>query len=254
MTSQGSTPLHKAANETKSEVVGVLIRALANPNSRMVCGAIPLHIVAQFGHENATRELLRGKMNPFLTKTGNSSSGGTAIPMDPPTMGTWAWCATYSSGEVVVSIANAGNQALLFAASEQHLDIVAILTEADVVDRVGLNYLSWAPSKVTLWHASSFSCGNGTTRVHGALNARTSTPATLTAARPWLILLARIQRCCSHAPRIVRLLFRAGADVASAVRVANSNGEQEYSGTPRAVVTSCLREKVLANGAPTTEE
>lgn len=146
-------------------------------------------------------------------------------------------------------IANAGNHALFFAASEQPLDIIAILTGAGVVGRVCLSLLGAAGSglvaSVKFLLRQRY---NESTRSieYSYVNARDTDGCTP--------LAHSIPRCCSHAPRIVRLPFDAGADVASAVRVTNSNGEQEYSGTPLAVVTSCLREKVLANGTPTTEE
>ncbi|CAM9176553.1 unnamed protein product [Ectocarpus sp. 8 AP-2014] len=201
---------------------------------------------------NATGELLRGKANPFFTKKGNSSWGGTAIPMDVAVQNghsnvvrklvQWRGC----------GVANAGSQAcqaLFFAASEQHLGIMAILTEAGVVDRVGLSLLGAAGSALVAsvkfllrqrYHESTRSVE------YSYVNARDTDG--------WTPLAHSIQRCCSHAPRIIILLFDAGADVASAVRVTNSNGQQEYSGTPLAVVTSCLREKVLAHGTPATEE
>ncbi|CAM9525075.1 unnamed protein product [Ectocarpus sp. 8 AP-2014] len=149
-------------------------------------------------------------------------------------------------------VANAGRQAcqaLFFATSEQHVDIMVILTGAGVVDRVGLYLLGAAGSALVA--SVKFLLRqryNESTRSveYSYVNAHDTDGLTP--------LAHSIQRCCSHAPRIICLLFDAGADVASAVRVTNSNGQQEYSGKPLAVVTSCLREKVLANGTPATEE
>ncbi|CAN0032795.1 unnamed protein product [Ectocarpus sp. 4 AP-2014] len=93
-----------------------------------------------------TVALRGGKANPFLTKKGNPSSGGTAIPVDVAAfhghsdavreLVQWEGC----------GVASAGNQALLFAASKQHLDTMAILTGAGVVDRVSLSLFGAAGS------------------------------------------------------------------------------------------------------------
>ncbi|CAM9762570.1 unnamed protein product [Ectocarpus sp. 12 AP-2014] len=237
MISQGSTPCHEAAKGGRSEVVGVLIGALANPNSRMVC-------------MRGDTVVLRGKANPFLTKKGNPSWGGTAIPIDV--------AAFHGHSDVVCElaqwkgcgVASAGNQALLFAASKQHLDTMAILTGTGV-DRVGLSLLGAAGSDIvaSVKFLSRQRYNESARSIkYLYVNARDTDGCTP------LAHTSCISRCCSHAPRIVRLVFRAGADVVSAIRVTNSDGEQEYSETPLAVVAPCLREKVLANDTPTTEE
>ncbi|CAM9175690.1 unnamed protein product [Ectocarpus fasciculatus] len=253
MTARGSTPLHMAARNGSSQVVGVLIRARANPDSRMVCGATPLHIAAQFGHTDATRQLLRGNANPFLNKKvtrqllrGNANSLFTgevgpslgdhdAIPMDI--------AAHHGHSDVVRElvlqwpgwcITNAGRNALVLATSKQHVDIMAILTGAGVVDGMGECLLGAAGSGLVA-SVKFLLRQRPQEALNSYVNIRNSDGCTPLA---W-----SIRQCCSHAPRIVRFLIDAGADVTSAVRVANSDGEQEYTGTPLAVATSCLREK-----------
>ncbi|CAM9561082.1 unnamed protein product [Ectocarpus sp. 13 AM-2016] len=208
MKSQGSTPLHKAAKEGRFEVVGVLIGALASPNSRMVC-------------KRSGTVALRGKANPFLTKKGNPSWGGTAIPMDVAAfhghsdvvreLAQWRGCGVASAG-----------QALLFASSKQHLDTMAILTGTGV-DRMVLSLLGDAGSDLVAYVKfllrQRYRGARSTKYLY--VNARDTDGCTP------LAHASCISRCCSHAPRIVRLLVRAGADVELAIRVTNSDGEQE---------------------------
>ncbi|CAN0115675.1 unnamed protein product [Ectocarpus sp. 13 AM-2016] len=149
--------------------------------------------------------------------------GGTAIPMD--------LAAFHGHSDVVrelaqwrgCGVASAGNQALLFAASKQHFDTMAILNGTGV-DRMVLSLLGAAGSDLVAYVKfrlrQRYNKSARSTK-HLYVNARDTDGCTP------LAHASCISRCCSHAPRIVRLLVRAGADVVLAVRVTNSDGEQE---------------------------
>lgn len=234
--SRAFTPLHLAADKGKCEVVRALIKAGANPDIRTPDGATPLYMAAQGGHLNAMRELLRGKANPSLNHV--QPQGITSVALDI--------AAQIGHSDVVRELVqelgiegsdakNAGIQALWLAASQQHLDIMAILTGAGVVDTgialfgaagLGLE----APVKFLLRHRPEES-GHGVEDAHmnGVHN-----------AGGYTTLAGTIHRCPQHAPRIVRLLIDAGADTTSPVRVTGSNGALRFCYTPLALTTSCL--------------
>ncbi|CAM9443887.1 unnamed protein product [Ectocarpus fasciculatus] len=131
----------------------------------------------------------------------------------------------------------------------QHLDVMAILTGAGVVD--GGNALHGAvangrEASVKFLLRQRHQESNSSSVDGAYINARASDGCTL--------MVWSIQSCFSQAPRIVRLLVDAGADTTSAVRVTDSQGEVKFNDTPLAITTSYLREKIVAEGKPATEE
>ncbi|CAM9382555.1 unnamed protein product [Ectocarpus sp. 8 AP-2014] len=203
------------------------------------------------GHMDVMRELIRGKANPSLTNTDPPGYIPT-IPLD--------LAAEYGHSDMVRELVqefgvegcdatNDGREALRAATIKQHLDVMAILTMAGVVDTAGLALRAAAANgreesvKFLLRQRCKESNSSSVDDVY--INARPNgyTP-----------LAASIHSCFSQAPRIVRLLIDAGADTTSAVGITNSQGELEFNDTPLAVTTSCLREKILAEGKLATEE
>lgn len=134
--SAGSTPLHVAAQKGHSTAMEALIDAGANPDTRLPCGETPLYSAAVRGDLGAIRMLLRAKVNPLLGKT-LQQSGQTWLPLTAavvaghPTVvleliqqvGIEGSCGAF--GEVEV---------LRWVTKCQHLDIMAILVDAGVVD------------------------------------------------------------------------------------------------------------------------
>ncbi|CAM9237349.1 unnamed protein product [Ectocarpus sp. 12 AP-2014] len=251
ITTTRHTPLHLAALYGRSEMVGALIEAGANPDSRVPSGATALHMAVVKGHLDMLRELIRGKANPSLINTDPPEYLPT-VPLD--------LAAEYGHSDMVrelvqefgvkgCDVANDGQLALRAAARKQHLDVMTILTEAGVVDTAGLAFCSAAANgreesvKFLLRQRCKESNSSSVDDVY--INARPNgcTP-----------LAASIRSCSSQAPRIVRLLIDAGADTTSAVRVTNSQGELEFNGTPLAFTATCLRKKFCTEGKPATEE
>ncbi|CAM9577081.1 unnamed protein product, partial [Ectocarpus fasciculatus] len=246
----GATALHLAADSGHPQVVRALITAGANPDSRLPDGVTPLFVAAQGGHLDAMRELLRGKANPSLHQV--HPDGYTSAPLDV--------AARNGHSDVVRELVeefgvddcdaiHAGVSALALAASNQHLDIMAILTGAGVVDTglalfVSAGFGLEASVKFLLRQRHKES-NNSSVEV-ASINAQDSSGYTP--------LLVCIMACLSQAPRIVRLLIDAGADTTSPVRSMSSKGELEFNGTPLAATTSCLRNKRIADGKPATKE
>ncbi|CAM9703108.1 unnamed protein product [Ectocarpus sp. 13 AM-2016] len=251
-TSEGWTPLHGAAEKGSREAVRALVKAGANPDRRRPTGVTPLHIAARSGRLDTLRELLRLKANPLLEfEPPPSSVGCGSAPLDI--------AAQNGHSDIVRELVqqlgiegcdpkNGGEPALYVAASEQHVDIMAILTNAGVVDTTGLALLGAAGHgrevsvKFLLRQRHKESKGGVEDAYMNARNIDGYTP-----------LVFSIHSCFSQAPRIARLLADAGADMTSAVQVINSMGELVFDGTPLAFTTSRLREKI-ENGQPATEE
>ncbi|CAM9581948.1 unnamed protein product [Ectocarpus fasciculatus] len=210
-----------------------------------------MHIAAGAGHLDMMRELLRGKANPLLCQA-HPIFGFPSVPLD----------AAADNGhpdmvrELVQELgiegcddSSGGRLALYLAATNQHLDVMAILTGAGVVDRG--NALRGAvtngcEASVKFLLRQRHQESNSSSVDGAYINARASNGCTP--------MVCSIHSCFSQAPRIVRLLVDAGADTTSAARVTDSQGELEFNGTLLAVTTSCLREKTLAQGKPATEE
>lgn len=132
----GATPLHVASDEGHSEVVRALCEAGADVDTRKADRSTPLISAVIRGHANSTRELLRAKANPLSVKP--NAVGKNFTPLDA--------AALHGRAEVTrelitqVSIIrgcagpSGGVDALEVAAQGQHVEILAMLTGAGVVD------------------------------------------------------------------------------------------------------------------------
>ena len=216
---EGETPLHVAAERRQHEVMSVLIEAGANPDTQTLTGATPLYVAAQGGYVDATKVLLRAEANPLLTRR-DAESGRTHVPLDG--------AACYGHSRVVHELvqhvgiegcggAGGGANALELAAMKQHLDIMAVLTDAGVVD-----------GGRALMNAAEHGCEKS---MKFLLRQRKDDEAAYAGIRDGLGITPLlgafgIRGLCSPSPRIVGLLVDAGAEATSAVRVTNSEGEE----------------------------
>lgn len=227
----------------------MLIGTGANPNSRRLDGETPMYMAAENGRLEAVRELFRAKADPRLVKT--NQEGDTFAPLET--------AAEYGHLSVVremiqqVGIEGCGGEtagvdALFAAAKASHLDIMATLMDAGVVDSgMALTCAGQegkeAAIKFLLQQPPGKTAG-GASYVDNKYNARDYTP-----------LLLSIAHCRPCTRRIVRLLIDAGADTRAPVRVTNvPGGLPWFNDTPLAYTQYCLREKKVGGEVATEEQ
>lgn len=251
-TSRGCTPLHQAAAGGHWSVIRVLIKEGANPNSRELEGDTPLLLAAEEGRLQAMRELLRAKADPLLVKT-NPESGEIYTPLDVASQNGHLDAVRELILQVGIEGCGGptdGVDALDAAAKVQHLDIMATLLDAGVVDSgMALASASQAGGaravKLLLQRPSGKTAG-GASYVDNKFNPRDYTPLLLGIANCH-------PSCCTR--RIVRLLIEAGADTSAAVRVTNvPGGPPWFNDTPLAYILRCFREKKVGGEGATEEK
>ena len=70
--SKGATPLYIASQNSHTDVVSLILKFSANPNSQMDDGSSPLYIASQNGHTEIISLLLKANAN--LDSQGNDGS------------------------------------------------------------------------------------------------------------------------------------------------------------------------------------
>lgn len=259
-TSCGLTPLHYASQKgCCSEVVAVLIEAGASVDSRDREGWTPLNLAASGGHLDDLKQLLRANANPLLA--GIDSEGCELVPLDS--------AARFGHLEVVrelirqVGIEGCGGDsgglsALENAAENGHVDIMAMLADAGVVDTgkvlVNAARQSWeAEVKFLLQRRQLEGSPTDLVGYVHSLDEYDATPLFNTidgfdnsSDSPHHLISARV----------VRLLIDAGADTSAAVRVMNEAGSEDvyFDGTPLAFTIDCLANKRVGGEKGATEE
>lgn len=247
---EGGTALHIAAQEGHLEVMEVLIEAGANVDS---CGlevgyCTPLYIAAQEGHANAVRELLRAKANPLIGRK-DYTSLEARLPVDVAALKGHLGVVKEMIRQVGIEGcggASGGVDALTNAANEKHVDILAILTDAGVVD-----------TGEALVQAAGFGIEEsvkmllqqqGGKYTGGDAYANVADPCGRTP------LLSCILGCLPCSPKVARTLVDAGADTTRVFRSSKDpGGEIELSSMPVALIDLSLDAKIVG-GEKATEQ
>ncbi len=203
---KGTTPLHSAADEGHWAVVKALTEAGANPDARVISGETPLSCAAARGHLKVVKVLLRAKANPLLTSTHSPFGHDTTfVPLDGAAKNGHTAVVKELIQQVGIERcagASGGMDALLLAAEDHHVGVMALLTEAGVVDTGEALHVSARSGQVDA--------------VKLLLRQQRRRPVDGTIADTCNMAL----RCaighgeCS--PRVARLLIDAGADITSA--------------------------------------
>ncbi len=253
--SSGSIPLHAAVRAGRFAVARALIDAGANVNARLSNGETPLFFAATGGHVDVVRMLLRAKADPLLATRDGLSCGLWFLPVD---------VAAFSGHVEVVRelIQQAGIEgccgprggvrALDSAADNGHIGIMTLLIEAGVMD-----------TGVALRAASRSGCEEAVKflfqqqrqhqqrgKIVGEASAYVNTRDDF-GQTPLACAIA----CGRCSPRVVRLLVDAGADTASAVRVAGPPGVEDVSSkTPLDLAIRTLRKKKVEGQVATQEQ
>lgn len=244
--SQGATPLHMSANEGKCEVMRVLLDAGANPDSRLHNRETPLLRAATKGHAAAIRELARANANPLLAAT---KMGETFLPLEV--------AAQFGHLDAVSELLDrfgikgcggdsGGAKSLRLAAHGNHVDIMAKLTGAGVVDAgyalvVAAQCGSIAPVKLLLQLGQK----------HGN-TAGVASGEPVIAFPTEQALVCSASFCPPNSHKIARLLLDAGADISLVLPTGHTEG-QFLRGAPLAITGSNLAWKTVG-GKPATEE
>eukprot|EP00752_Nemacystus_decipiens_P011622 g10317.t1 len=252
----GATPLHLAAQEGRSEAVAALFEAGADVDSRQETGVTPLYLAAKKGHVASVRELLRAGANPLLATT--VSGVKNTAPLEV--------AAVLGRLEVVreliqqVGIGGCGGgtggvRALEESARRPHVDVMAMLMNAGVVDtgEALLSAVACARQVATKFLLQRRELEGSPTSVVRYVNCRTQDGRTPLFCSIGVFLKEEgVQHLIS--PKVVRLLIDAGADPSSVVHVNITTGNKvRFIGTPLAFTISCLREKKVM-GVDVTDE
>lgn len=251
-TEAGATPLQLAAELGHCEIMEALIEAGADPDRGNPEGETSLYAAAHMGHAGAVRVLLRAGADPLLARAGwpGPRPGPSCVPLDI--------AAEFGRSEVVRELiqrcglegcagATGGRFALQVAAQHLHLDIVATLTAAGVVD-TGTALVAAAGAGLEASVKSLLR--QRLVREPGGVgayvdNARGPSGATA------VLLAVGIAGSCS--PRILRMFVDAGADTTSSVLIRNNSGAVVGCGAPMRLALESLRNKNVA-GKPATED
>ncbi|CBN76545.1 EsV-1-199 [Ectocarpus siliculosus] len=236
LSAQHGHPALTTAHRGQWKAMEALIEAGANVNSHVLDGATPLLIASTQGYKDASKVLLRAKVDPQLQQ---NTSGNLFVPLN--------MLATRGDSDAVrelfrhVDIDGCGGpsrgvNALVTAARDKHVDImVLLLTDAGVVDTGG--------ALITAAHYG------GVVSVEHLLQRQKQTAAERKAYvnAPGLFgatpLLWSIQACRPCSSRIARLLVDAGADTTSTVTMADVQGFGLMAYTPKEIAIRRIRRK-----------
>lgn len=262
-TTAGSTALHLATETGERNcpaVIRMLLEAGANANARRLGPRLkgqtwqetPLHLASSRGNVDAIRELLRAKADPRLTLTNfGDGAGGDSFSTPLEVAAQLGHAAVVCELLQQVGLRGCGGEAsgvnaLRLAAENQHLEIMAALTDAGVVD-----------TGVALVGAAG---GGREASVKYLLR---NEPKATTLEFPYVMgggvrnpLFGSVQGC---SPRVVRLLIDAGADTTGTItthliNLETNRPEEVKTFKPLDLAERSIREKKIGEKDATEEQ
>lgn len=235
--SEGGTAMHMAADQGHCGVVEVLLRGGANPDCRMPRGQTALFEAAFAGHVDIVKVLLRAKASPALPVS--RPDGGTGVALDVAAQDGHSGVVSelLRLGIAACGGTSRGEGALRLAAQNQHLVVMAMLTDAGVVD-----------TGSALSHATD---GGQEASVKFLLQQEWATAGEYVNYRNKYGLTPLLLSVWSASPRIARLLLDAGANETLTCRDYSRGGK--HFETPLAAAIRDLANKTH-RGQRATEE
>ena len=252
------TPLFLAALLGHSKALGVLIEAGANTNSRSSNGgATPLYNAAEKGHVVVTKMLLRAKANPLLAARvmGKTMAGHgttrmeTVLPLDAAAQNGHSAVIRELIQQVKIKGCggeSGGVDSLVKASMMGHLDVMAALLDAGVIDdgralAETAKHRRESSAKLLLRQERKIS---GQDRC-----------ANYQHLKSMAVIYAVGFGGVSPSLRIVRLLVDAGAETTITASISSSGGRALLdSETPLALATRMLRDKNVGGEGATEEQ
>ncbi|CAN0321645.1 unnamed protein product, partial [Ectocarpus sp. 13 AM-2016] len=244
----GSRPLHLAADKGHAAVIKALIEAGANLDSRRFDRATPLYIASERGHVEAVRAFLRAKANPLLIRL--NASRDRFVPLDAAAGKGRSLVVRELLGQLGIDGCGGpsrGAHALYHAAKEQFVGTMAVLADAGVVD-TGIALLGAIKEN----REGSIKFLLRQQQLRGKPTGAYVDEARDPFGRTPLLCSIEDEGDKWCFPRIVRMIIDAGADTTSAVRVLKL-GFLPVEETPLGLVDHYLGEKRVI-GRDITEE
>lgn len=223
----------------------LLIEVGADPNRRTPHGETALYLAASNGHTETVIELLRGNADALLTT-------GVFTPMEV--------AAGKGHSETVLELiqrlgmagcggASRGVDALNYAGQRQHVDTMAVLTNAGVVD-------TGAALSGTVGHGSErsvlFLLRQQTEETIGSYVNSANPPLLLTC----MMSVAMENMPLAAPPMITRMLIDAGVTPTAPMRVTHPDEgrEETFNTTPVHLVTDWILEKKVGESSLSEEQ
>lgn len=240
-----TTVLRSAAYAERSGGVRVLLEAGANPNSRADDGATPLYLAAQEGHLLTVKTLLGAKADPLIAR----KSEWLELTVEAAAVFGHAGVVHELIRQVGIEGCDdesGGVAALEAAAMMQHLNVMAVLMDAGVVDS-GLALIGAVArgNEEAVKFLLRQKEGETSDDQAAYVNYHTSVagPALMEAVS-----------CRSPRPRVFPLLVDHGADTTTPARVLPEGRFRDEVVTPLDITSCVLLEKKATDGKDATEE